>query len=203
MVNINYSYEIVFVDAPAKCMVVQYTAEGFPPMQISTRLPYKGEPVEAVIQQFAPVNLWALSTAPVVAPETGINGEVKAPEPPPVTLESTKADKKAQIAEWRWHREVGGVNVGGTKVRTDRESQAQITSTLTSLEQGLLSTVDFKAQDGTWITLTLDEVKAVARAVAQHVQQSFTIERQLVEMVDAAETIEEVQAINPDVVYVV
>lgn len=203
MININYSYEIVLVDAPSKCMVVKYTTEGFPPMQISTRLPYEGEDVEAVIRHYAPVNLWALSKAPVVAPELGTKGEVKAPEPPPVTLESVKTDKKVQIAEWRWQREVGGVNVGGTKIRTDRESQAQITSTLTSLEQGLLSSVDFKAQDGTWITLTLDEVKAVARAVAQHVQQSFTIERQLVEMVDAAETIEEVQAINPDVVYVV
>lgn len=203
MVNINYSYEIVFVDAPSKCMVVQYTTEGFPPMQISTRLPYEGEDVEAVIHQYAPVSLWVLSKTPVVAPAAGTKGEFKAPEPPPVTLESAKADKKAQIADWRWHREVSGVNVGGTKIRTDRESQAQITSTLTSLEQGLLTSVDFKAQDGTWLPLTLDDVKAVARAVAQHVQQSFTIERQLVEMVDAAETIEEVQAINPDVVYVV
>lgn len=203
MVNINYSYEIVFVDAPSKCMVVKYTAEGFPPMQISTRLPYEGEDVEAVIHQYAPVNLWVLSKTPVVAPKTGTKGEFKVPEPPPLTLETAKAAKKAEIADWRWQREVSGVNVGGTKIRTDRESQAQITSTLTSLEQGLLTSVDFKAQDGSWIKLTLDEVKAVARAVAQHVQQSFTIERQLVEMVDAAETIEEVQAINPDVVYVV
>lgn len=203
MININYSYEIVLVDAPSKCMVVKYTAEGFPPMQISTRLPYEGEDVEAVIRHYAPVSLWVLSKTPVVAPELGTKGEVKAPEPPPVTFESVKADKKVQIAEWRWQREVGGVSVGGTKIRTDRESQAQITSTLTSLEQGLLSSVDFKAQDGTWIKLTLDGVKEVARAVAQHVQQSFTIERQLVEMVEAAETIEEVLAINPEVVYVV
>jgi len=201
MANIDYSYEIVLVDTASKYMVVQYTAEGFAPMQIGTRLPYEGEGIEAVIRKYAPVNLWVLNNTPVVTPAAGTKGEFKAPEPPPVTLESVKADKKAQIADWRWNREVGGVNFGDAKIRTDRESQAQITSTLTSLEQSLLTSVDFKAQDGTWITLTLDEVQAVARVVAQHVQQLFTVERQLVEMVDAAETIEEVRAINPDVVY--
>lgn len=201
MANIDYSYEIMLVDSASKHMVVNYTAKGFAPMQIGIRLPYEGEDVEAVIRQYAPVNLWVVNNTQVVTPTAGTKGEFKAPEPPPVTLESVKADKKTQIADWRWNREVGGVNFGDAKIRTDRESQAQITSTLTSLEQGLLTSVDFKAQDGTWITLTLDGVQAVARAVAQHVQQSFTIERQLVEMVDAAMTIEEVQAINPDVVY--
>jgi hypothetical protein len=41
--NIDYTYEIVEVDAAAKCMVVVYSAEGHETMQIGAPLPFEGE----------------------------------------------------------------------------------------------------------------------------------------------------------------
>ena len=82
MSNVDYSYEIVLVDPASKCMVVTYTAEGFAPMQIGVRLPYEGEDVEAVIRQYAPVNLWAVKNAPVVVPVAGVKGTFNASAPP-------------------------------------------------------------------------------------------------------------------------
>ncbi len=202
-INTDYSYEINSVDEASRSMVVTYSSEGREPVQVGARLPYEGEPLEAVIAQFSPVQFWLMKEATVSVPTVGTTGEFVKPVPPPVTLESTKAEKKAKIADWRWAREVGGVTVGGAKIRTDRESQAQVTSAFTSLANNLIESVDFKTADGTWVTLGLAQVSAVAQAVATHVQQSFTIEKQLVALVDAVTTIEEVQAIDPDVVYVV
>ena len=204
--NTNYSYEINSVDEASRSMVVTYSSAGRDPITMGTRLPLVGESLEAVIEQFSPMQFWLMREVEVEVPTVGTIGEFVAPQPAdpaPVTLESSKIDKKKEIADWRWRREVGGVNVGGTRILTDRESQAQITSAYTSLANNLVASVDFKTADGTWVALGLLEVSAVAQAVAAHVQQSFSLEKQLGQMVDAAETIEQVQAIEPEVVYVV
>ena len=102
MANIDYSYEIVLVDQASKCMVVNYTAEGFAPMQIGVRLPYEGEDVEAVIRKYAPVNLWGVNNAPVVVPVAGVKGTFNAsaqpePQPIPVQQQITRAQGKAAL----------------------------------------------------------------------------------------------------------
>jgi hypothetical protein len=74
--SIEYTYEIVSVDAQARCMEVVYTAEGHPTMHVGARLPYEGEAVETVIAMFAPVRHWQELQTPVVLPEVGRTGVI-------------------------------------------------------------------------------------------------------------------------------
>lgn len=198
--SIPYDYEIVRVDPAARVMEVSYSAEGHPTLLISARLPYAGEDVEAVVEQFSPVAYWLSASAPVDVPELR-RGRV-APgvvEPEPVTLESAKRNKLADIAEWRWKRETGGVRFGRTRIATDRESQSMLANAVASISR--VGTVDWKNADGTWAQLDGPALEAVATVVAKHVQECFTLERLLGELVLAATTIEEVQAIAPNELY--
>jgi hypothetical protein len=78
--NITYSYQIISVDEAARCMEVVYTAEGHQTMHIGARLPYEGETLESVIEQFAPVAYWQELQRPVLVPQVGTTG-VMAPAP--------------------------------------------------------------------------------------------------------------------------
>jgi len=78
--SITYTYTIFSVDEAARCMEVIYSAEGHQTMHIGARLPFEGEPLEAVIKAFAPVPLWLSLVTPVVAPAVGTSGTV-VPDP--------------------------------------------------------------------------------------------------------------------------
>jgi len=80
-----YTYEIISVDAQARCMEVIYSATGHPTMHIGARLPYEGETLDAVIQMYAPIRYWEELTQTVVVPEVGTSGTV-APPPPPAEV---------------------------------------------------------------------------------------------------------------------
>lgn len=193
--NIAYDYEIISSDEQARCMEVRYTSPGRAPVHVSARLPYLGESLAAVIAMYSPVAYWRDQAATVVVPAPGTNGSYTPPEVAPTTLGTAKQVKRAQIAEWRYDLEVGGVLFNGATIRTDRESQAQLTGAFSSLKDGLIPSVDWKTAEGGFITLGLPEVSAIAAVVAQHVQGSFTQEKALVQQVEAATTIEEVNAV--------
>lgn len=196
MNNIAYSYEIVSKDLAAKVMEVVYTSPGRQTMHISARLPYVGETELSVIQMFAPLAYWREQDMAVQDVQVGTTGEVIPPGVEPTTLASAKQAKAASIAAWRYMLETSGVVVNGAKVMTDRESQAQLTGAYQTLKDGLVPSIDWKTGTGVFVTLTLAEVTALAQAVAQHVQSSFTQEKNLLAQVAAAQTIEEVNAIQ-------
>jgi hypothetical protein len=74
--NISYTYEVIKVDATARCMEVVYSAEGHQTMHIGSRLPYAGETLEAVIAMYAPVAYWEEQQRQVVLPAVGATGTV-------------------------------------------------------------------------------------------------------------------------------
>lgn len=74
--SIEYTYEIVSVDATARCMEVVYSATGHQTMHIGARLPYEGEALESVIAMYAPVRYWEEQQLPVVIPQVGVTGTV-------------------------------------------------------------------------------------------------------------------------------
>jgi hypothetical protein len=86
--SIEYTFEIVAVDAEAKCMEVVYRASGRQTMHIGTRLPYEGETVEDIVKMYEPVAYWLEQDRPVVVPEIGVSGVI-APaveQPQPQTI---------------------------------------------------------------------------------------------------------------------
>lgn len=212
--NTSFEYVITQFDAVDKLLRVEFADGGWAQIPLMAPLPTDMAEVDAIVRQFtAPVEVMAARaaatdlsflSAQLMTPRTTERLKLT-PEPvvtpTPSTLAEWKEAKKAEIAEWRWQRETGGVTVGGARIKTDRESQATINGAYTSLKGGLLESVRWKTDDGTFITMGLAEIEAVAQAVALHVQQSFDLEAQLVELVNQAETIEAVQAIEPGTIY--
>jgi hypothetical protein len=119
--------------------------------------------------------------------------------PAPPTLEEVKTAKLAEIAAARYTEETSGVEVNGATVKTDRESQALITGAALAATQDPTYTCNWKTEQG-FVTLTAEQIIAVAQAVRAHVQAAFDKEAAKMALIEAAETIEAVQAITWDVV---
>ncbi|AUY10728.1 DUF4376 domain-containing protein [Aeromonas sp. ASNIH2] len=82
----------------------------------------------------------------------------------------------AAVAEKRWQVETSGIVVAGNLIKTDRESQAQISSTYTSLKSELIPDTPWKTADGTFVRVTLAQIEPIAQAVASHVRACFAAE---------------------------
>jgi hypothetical protein len=80
-------------------------------------------------------------------------------------------------------------------IRTDRESQALITGAALKASTDESYVCRWKTVEG-FVELTAAQIIAVADAVRDHVQASFDREAELVALVDAAETVEELEAIT-------
>ena len=190
-----YEYEIISVDESAKCMEIVYTSEGKPPMHIGARLPYEGETVEAIVSMYAPIAYWNSLDVRCVPVAVGLKGQHRPPEVEPMTLERAKAEKMAEIAAWRYRREVNGIEVDGVQVRTDRESQALLNTAYANLKSGMLTSVSWKSGNGDFVALDLLAMERIVRAVVQHVQACFDAERVLAQQVNVAQTIDAVNAV--------
>lgn len=117
------------------------------------------------------------------------------PIPPEPTLEELKAQKKAAIAAARYEREIAGVEVNGVTIDTGRDSQALITGAAVAAMLDENYSLNWKTTSG-FIHLTAPEIIAVAQVVRAHVQTCFDHEGELVSLVDAAQTAEELDAIE-------
>jgi len=110
-------------------------------------------------------------------------------------LAGAKAAKKQEIAAARYAAEIAGVTVGGVVVKTDRESQALITGAALKATQDGTYSCTWKAESG-FVTLNAATVLAVADAVRTHVQGCFDLEAAKCVLIDAAETVEDVEAVE-------
>lgn len=106
-------------------------------------------------------------------------------------LADGKAALKAQAAAARYDKETGGLALpNGTTIRTDRESQAQLSAAYNSLKNGLIQSTPWKAGEGVWVPVTLVEIEPIAQAVANHVANCFAAERSHCEAIDLIDTVE-------------
>jgi hypothetical protein len=115
-------------------------------------------------------------------------------EPP--SLDYLRDQLKSALAAHRFEIETGGVALpDGSRILTDRESQAQLTSAFQTLTQPFVEEIERKAAGG-WVTVTEVELRPIAQAVAQHVQVCFKAERRVSEQIDAAEGAEALYAMD-------
>ncbi len=196
---IPYTYTVV--EASQSGAVIEYTSPGRRTMRVGTHAPRVEESLESLAAMYAPIADWIWEEATRYVPEVGSGGSFTPPAPEPMTLERAKRIKLDALAEWRYQREVQGIVVGGAPIRTDRESQATITSALISLREGLTSAIEWKTASGVFVSLGLAQMQAIAQAVVAHVQSCFSAEAQIAPIIEQAETIEAVEAVVfPDVV---
>ncbi len=108
----------------------------------------------------------------------------------PHGMETLKERKAQELAEARWRAETGGVD----GIRTDRESQALVTGAALKAMQDETYSCRWKTEAG-FTELTAPQILAIADAVRTHVQACFDREAELLALVEAAETVEEVEAV--------
>jgi len=113
----------------------------------------------------------------------------------PMTLDEAKIAKIAEIAAARFAAETGGIVVGGAEIRTDRESQAMITGAALKAMQDEAYVCKWKTEAG-FVEMTSPQILAVADAVRAHVQSCFDHEADLVALIDAAGTLEDLEAVT-------
>lgn len=114
---------------------------------------------------------------------------------PEKTLDELKAQKKQDIAAARFAAETAGTTVNGILLDTGRDSQALITGAALAAVIDSEYSLNWKTESG-FIHLTAPKIIAVAQAVRAHVQTCFDREGELVAQVDAAQTAEELDAIE-------
>lgn len=192
--TIEYTYEITRVDETARCMDVVYSAQGHQTMHIGARLPYEGESLESVIEMFSPVGYWLQQAAAVVVPTVGQSGTIGTPVAATIeTLQSVKAKKLLEIANWRYGRECLGISINGVYFSTDRTARSQLVSAYLALDE--TSTIEWKSNNS-WITLDKSNIMNALIAIEAHVQQAFLDEKAIAVQVNAAQTIAQVNAIE-------
>lgn len=115
------------------------------------------------------------------------------PEP---TFEELKTAKYDEIAAARYAAETGGCTVDGVTIATDRGSQALLTAAVVSARLDLEFKTRWKCADGHFVSLDAMQLRAIGDAVIAHVEACFAREAELVELIDAAETPDELDAIQ-------
>ena len=120
-------------------------------------------------------------------------------DPGETPLVLAKRAKLAEIADSRWKAETGGVEVSEMNIDTSRESRSMITEAALQATLDVNYTANWKTTAG-FVTLTAQAILSVASAVRQHVEDCFDRESQLTTAINAAATVEDVEAISWDAV---
>lgn len=84
------------------------------------------------------------------------------------------------LSEYRYEKEVGGIQVNGIDFPTDRFTQGRLSESVTLLAHMPPDTViDWKVSDGVWVEFTVAQMIAAGVAVGSHVRKCFKAERVL------------------------
>lgn len=102
----------------------------------------------------------------------------------PPSAEYLRQQLRDLAAQQRFIVETGGITIDGSRIQTDRESQAQLGSAYTSLKNGLIADTPWKSADG-WVPVTLAEIEPIATVVAAFVRACFVAERVHHDAIDA------------------
>jgi hypothetical protein len=115
---------------------------------------------------------------------------------PEKTFDELKAQKKQDIVTARYDAETGGCTVDGVRIATDRGSQALLTAAVVSARLDPEFKTRWKCADGYFVDLNAMQLRAIGDAVIAHVEACFAREAELVELIDAAQTPDELDAIQ-------
>ena len=124
--------------------------------------------------------------------------ELHPPEPETEsTLDDIKTAKRAEIANARYLAERAGMSFNGIMIKTDDVSQNKITgAVLAALENPEYTISDWKISDGVFISLSNAQILEIGRALRSFVQEKFTREKDLSNLIDVAATQEEINLIE-------
>jgi len=121
-----------------------------------------------------------------------------------INIEQLKAEKIAKIAELRWQEETGGYMYNGHEFHSDRESQDRVFQAyIASINEPTFTTIwktktgwlDWKTKTG-WLEMTASDFITLYNEFQVFLQGLYQKEKALQEQVEAATTIEELEAVK-------
>lgn len=95
------------------------------------------------------------------------------------------AEERRRIKARRDEALVSGTLVAGVAVQTDDLSQQRIVGAALAASMDPQAEVNWKAADGTFVTLSAPQILAIAQGVRAHVQACFDREAELLSALDA------------------
>ena len=111
-------------------------------------------------------------------------------------LEEVKNDVKPSIAFFRYEKEIEGTTLeDGTKVLTDRDTQAAANNVYTALANGIVDTANWKGPEG-WTTVTAESFLPIITAISTHVKKCFDAEFNTLEALNSLTTMDEMKAFD-------
>lgn len=108
-------------------------------------------------------------------------------------VDGVREGLKSQVTALRKEKETSGIVINGAEVATDITDQNRITSVTSNADLAGVTSINFKAVHG-WSTITITELKAIAGAIALHVQACFDAEFAHYQALDQLTTLEDLGA---------
>ena len=112
------------------------------------------------------------------------------------TFDELKMAKYTEIATERYAAETGGCTVNDVTIATDRGSQALLTAAVVTARLDPEFKTHWKCANGHFVDLDAMQLRAIGDAVIAHVEACFAREAELCELIDAAQTPEDLAAIK-------
>lgn len=127
--------------------------------------------------------------------ENGIINQIYPVEEIP--LSEIKSEKLALLDQKRWEVEVGGMNFGPFYIRTDANSTAKMTAAFISaaLDPNYM-VPNWEVSPGNFVTLDNQTILALGTAVRQFIQSTFDHKKDLADQIEAAQNVQELDAID-------
>lgn len=156
---------------------------------------------------FAQYNLYALE-GKVVAPPGKILVDYAAEDDPEtglpsligifqdIPLDDIKTEKKQYVSDRKWVEEGSGFTYLGLPFASDDRAQLKYMGIVMAAQMNPSYSVNFKAADGNFIDLSAAQAVGLAMAARAHVQHCFDNESRIKDLIDAATTFEELDAID-------
>ncbi|MDT9631017.1 DUF4376 domain-containing protein [Pseudomonas marginalis] len=90
-----------------------------------------------------------------------------------------KKDWPSEIALVRYSHELSGVSAEGIDILTDRDTQGKLTACAFRAQRSTGYSVDWKLANGSFVTLSANEILRVAEVVDDYVQACYSREKEL------------------------
>lgn len=112
------------------------------------------------------------------------------------TLEELKIEKKKELANLRYQKEIAGVIFENNTYDTSRESQTKYTAIYVIASSDPNYTVNWKTTDGIFVNLNSTQIISLTLSVQQHIQSVFDKEKYYSDLIDAAQTKQDLSEID-------
>lgn len=105
-------------------------------------------------------------------------------QPVIIPEEEIKRQKKVANSAARYAKETSGVDYEGHLILTEREDINIFNSAMEKIRRGLVEAIEWKCGDGSYLTLTTDNISDIEILILTHIQGSFAKEKYYNDLID-------------------